>query len=167
MQASLPLRVRNSHGPNVGTDRFEGCLLGLALGDALGACYEGGLAERILWSLIGSTKQGHMRWTDDTQMSVDIAESLVAKGEMDADDLALRFAGSYRWNRGYGPSAAKLLKRIAGGADWRQANRWVHPEGSYGNGAVGGSSPPWEHHGGERLLRYCGLHRSKIHAELV
>ncbi len=130
------LRVRNSHGPNVNTDRFEGCLLGLALGDALGARYEGGLAERILWSLIGSTKQGHMRWTDDTQMSVDIAESLVAKGEVDADDLALRFAGSYRWSRGYGPSAAKLLKRIARGADWRQANRWVHPDGSYGNGAA-------------------------------
>lgn len=117
-------------------DRFEGCLLGLALGDALGARYEGGLSEQILWSLIGSTRQGHMRWTDDTQMSVDIAESLLAKGGLDADDLALRFARSYRWTRGYGPSAAKLLKRIAAGADWRDANRWIHPDGSYGNGAA-------------------------------
>lgn len=117
-------------------DRFKGCLLGLALGDALGARYEGGLAERLLWSLIGSTKEGHARWTDDTQMSVDTAESLLAKGGLDADDLARRFACSYRWNRGYGPSAARILKRIAGGADWRQVNRSVHPEGSFGNGAA-------------------------------
>jgi len=81
---------------HVTTDRFEGCLLGLALGDALGARYEGGLAERLLWSFIASTTGGRVRWTDDTQMSVDIAESLLAKGGLDADDLALRFARSYR-----------------------------------------------------------------------
>ncbi len=121
---------------HVNIDRFEGCLLGLALGDALGAGYEGGLFERFLWSIIGSTNGGHMRWTDDTQMSVDVAESLLAKGGLDADDLAVRFARSYRWSRGYGPSAAKLLKRIARGADWRQVNRFDHPEGSFGNGAA-------------------------------
>lgn len=121
---------------HVNIDRFEGCLLGLALGDALGARHEGGVAERFLWSLITSTRGGRVRWTDDTQMSVDIAESLLAKGGLDADDLALRFARSYRWTRGYGPSAAKLLKRIGRGADWRQVNRLVHAEGSYGNGAA-------------------------------
>lgn len=118
------------------TDRFEGCLLGLALGDALGAGYEGGLAERFLWSVIGSTSSGQRRWTDDTQMAVDVAESLVAHGKVEADELAQRFARSYRWSRGYGPSAAKLLKRIARGADWRQVNRLDHREGSFGNGAA-------------------------------
>jgi ADP-ribosylglycohydrolase len=77
-----------------------------------------------------------MRWTDDTQMSLDVAESLVAKGELDADDLAVRFARSYRWSRGYGPGAARLLKRIARGAHWRQANRSVYPDGSFGNGGA-------------------------------
>ncbi len=117
-------------------DRFEGCLLGLALGDALGAPREGGPIERLVWRLIGTTRQGQMRWTDDTQMSLDVAESLVAKGALDADDLAFRFAGSYRWSRGYGPGAARMLKRIARGADWRQANRSVYPEGSFGNGGA-------------------------------
>ena len=121
---------------HVTTDRFEGYLLGLALGDALAARYEGGLAERLLWSFIASTTGGRVRWTDDTQMSVDIAESLLAKGGLDAEDLALRFARSYRWTRGYGPSAAKVLKRIGRGADWRQVNRLVHPAGSFGNGAA-------------------------------
>ena len=117
-------------------DRFEGCLLGLALGDALGAPYEGGPLERFLWRLIGTTSQGEMRWTDDTQMSLDLAESLVAKGKLDPDDLALRFARSYQWSRGYGPGAAKLLKRIARGVDWRQANLSVYPSGSFGNGGA-------------------------------
>jgi ADP-ribosylglycohydrolase len=117
-------------------ERFEGCLLGLALGDALGAPYEGGPIERFVWWLIGTTRQGQMRWTDDTQMSLDVAESLVARGVLDADDLSRRFAGSYRWSRGYGPGAAKLLKRIARGADWRQANRSVYTDGSFGNGGA-------------------------------
>ena len=122
-------------------DRFEGCLLGLALGDALGAPLEGGPIERLVWRLIGTTKQGETRWTDDTQMSLDVAESLTAQGQLDPDDLARRFAAGYRWSRGYGPGAAKLLKRIARGAPWQQANRSVYPDGSYGNGGAMRSAP--------------------------
>jgi poly(ADP-ribose) glycohydrolase ARH3 len=89
----------------VNIDRFEGCLLGLALGDALGARHEGGVAERFLWSLIGSTRGGRMRWTDDTQMSVDIAESLLAKGGLDArSGVAVR--AQLPMDSGFGPSAA-------------------------------------------------------------
>lgn len=117
-------------------DRFEGCMLGLALGDALGAPLEGGPIERFVWRIIGRTNEAGMRWTDDTQMSLDLAEGLVAKGTVDADDLARRFAGSYRWSRGYGPGAAKLLKRVARGEDWRDANRSVFPDGSFGNGGA-------------------------------
>jgi ADP-ribosylglycohydrolase len=116
--------------------RYEGCLLGLALGDALGAPFEGGPVERLLWRAIGTTAAGEMRWTDDTQMSLDVAASLVACGAVDADDLAARFAASYRWSRGYGPSAAKVLKRIARGGDWRVVNRSVFRDGSLGNGGA-------------------------------
>lgn len=117
-------------------DQFAGCLLGLALGDALGAPLEGGAIERFVWRLIGRTRSGETRWTDDTQMSLDLAESLHAKGVLDLDDLAARFAAGYRWHRGYGPGAARLLKRIARGMDWREANRSVYPNGSYGNGGA-------------------------------
>jgi ADP-ribosylglycohydrolase len=55
----------------------------LALGDALGAAHEGGLLERLLWRVIGTTREGRIRWTDDTQMSLDVAESLIAKGDLD------------------------------------------------------------------------------------
>ncbi|MEZ4297240.1 MAG: ADP-ribosylglycohydrolase family protein [Polyangiaceae bacterium] len=116
--------------------RFEGSLLGLALGDALGAPYESGPVERFVWMLMGRTLQGKRRWTDDTQMSLDLAESLIEKGRLDLDDLAPRFARGYRWSRGYGPGAARLLKRIARGAHWQQVNRSIYPEGSFGNGGA-------------------------------
>jgi ADP-ribosylglycohydrolase len=69
-------------------------------------------------------------------MSIDTMESLLACGRVDQDDLARRFAFSYRWSRGYGPGTTKLLKRIRRGEPWWQANRAVFPEGSFGNGAA-------------------------------
>lgn len=120
----------------VTADRFTGCVLGLALGDAMGAPHEGGLLERMLWRWIGTTRRGEMRWTDDTQMSIEVMESLIAHGTIDSDDLARRFAAGYQWSRGYGPGTARLLKRIARGGDWREENRRVHPDGSFGNGAA-------------------------------
>lgn len=69
-------------------------------------------------------------------MTLDVAESLIACGNVDQDDLARRFAASYRWSRGYGPGAAKLLRRIERGENWRSANRAIYPEGSFGNGAA-------------------------------
>jgi poly(ADP-ribose) glycohydrolase ARH3 len=116
--------------------RFAGCFLGLALGDAFGAPHEGGPIEGMLWRLIGKTKQGELRYTDDTQMSLDLADSLLARGELDQDDLASRFAAGYRWSRGYGPGAAKVLKRIRAGTQWESASRSVYPAGSFGNGAA-------------------------------
>ncbi len=115
---------------------FVGSLLGLALGDALGAPLEGRLLERGLWRLIGKTRDGRSRWTDDTQMALDLAESLIAHGAIDQDDIAQRFARSYHWSRGYGPGAARILRRIREGADWRTANTRVFREGSFGNGGA-------------------------------
>lgn len=41
--------------------------------------------------MIGTTPQGHMRWTNDTQMSLDLVDSLIDNGALDADDVALRW----------------------------------------------------------------------------
>jgi poly(ADP-ribose) glycohydrolase ARH3 len=117
-------------------DRFTGCLLGLATGDALGAPHEGGPLERFVWWLIGRTSNGCLRWTDDTQMALDLAESLLENDGVQSEALAKRFAGSYRWSRGYGPGAARVLKRIRRGEPWQQASKAVYAEGSYGNGAA-------------------------------
>ncbi len=55
------------------TDRIIGSVLALALGDAFGAPYEGGILERAVWALIGR-RNGKRRWTDDTQMTIDVIE---------------------------------------------------------------------------------------------
>lgn len=117
------------------TDRILGSVLGLALGDAFGAPYEGGILERALWRLLGHTN-GKMRWTDDTQMTINVIESLVESGLINQDNLAKKFAESYQWSRGYGPGAAKLLKRIKRGQPWIKANRSVFRDGSLGNGGA-------------------------------
>ena len=117
-------------------DQYLGCIFGLALGDALGAPYEGGPIEHFVWRLIGRTIDVLPRWTDDTQMSLDLADSLLSLGVLDQNDLAMRFANSYRWSRGYGPSTARLLKRVRRGENWATASTAIYKEGSFGNGAA-------------------------------
>lgn len=117
-------------------DQYKGCLLGLAMGDAYGAPYEGGKLERLLWRILGRTRNGLPRWTDDTQMTLDLAESILYTGLLDQDDLASRFAHSYHWNRGYGSGTARVLKYIRKGRSWNVASKMVYPKGSFGNGAA-------------------------------
>jgi ADP-ribosylglycohydrolase len=121
---------------NVTADQFAGCMLGLATGDALGAPYEGGPLERLVWRVIGRTSDGRHRWTDDTQMALDLAASLLEEDGVQPEAIARRFASGYRWSRGYGPGAARVLKRIRRGEGWEAASRAVYAEGSYGNGAA-------------------------------
>ena len=117
-------------------NKYQGCLIGLALGDAVCAPFEGGILERFLWKFFSSTKTGEIRFTDDTQMTIDIARSLIAYQGINQDALADQFASSYQWSRGYGPTAAKLLKAIKKGHDWRTLNTKFFKEGSFGNGAA-------------------------------
>ncbi|MCI5129191.1 MAG: ADP-ribosylglycohydrolase family protein [Candidatus Electrothrix sp. AUS3] len=91
-------------------DRICGAVLASALGDAFGAPYEGGVLEQLLWRILGR-QQGKRRWTDDTQMSVDVIESLLACKRVNQDDLAQRFAHSYRWS-GYIPSSRSALSPV-------------------------------------------------------
>ncbi len=116
-------------------DRFIGSIVAGAVGDAFGAPYEGGLLERGLWKLIGK-QSGKYRWTDDTQMSLDIIESLLSVGSIDQNDLAYRFAASYRWSRGYGPGASRILRLIRKGVLWQSAAHKVYSNGSFGNGGA-------------------------------
>ncbi|MFZ5951133.1 MAG: ADP-ribosylglycohydrolase family protein [Candidatus Rifleibacteriota bacterium] len=117
-------------------EKFSGCLVGLACGDAFGAPYEGGIVERLLWQLIGRTFDGRKRFTDDTQMSIDLARSILACEGIDQPHLASQFADGYRWSRGYGPGAAYTLRLIKKGNDWRSAAIARYPGGSFGNGAA-------------------------------
>jgi poly(ADP-ribose) glycohydrolase ARH3 len=111
-------------------DRFTGSLLGLALRDALGARHEGGPLGQAAWWGLGLGGGGALRWSDDTEMAVGPAKSLVEHRGLDPDALARSWAEGADWTRGYGPGARRLLARIRDGEDWRMANRAVFPDGS-------------------------------------
>jgi ADP-ribosylglycohydrolase len=89
-------------------DKFVGSMLGLALGDALGAPHEGGPIARTAWWALGVGKGGVLRWTDDTEMAVWLARSLIENRGLDPDHLARTWAGEADWKRGYGSGARRL-----------------------------------------------------------
>jgi poly(ADP-ribose) glycohydrolase ARH3 len=127
--------------PDALEDRFVGSLLGLALGDALGARHEGGPIGQAAWWLLGLGKGDLLRWSDDTEMALGLAASLVEKGGVDADHLARTWAEGMSATRGYGSGARRLLTMIRAGADWRDANCAIFPDGSFGNGAAMRAAP--------------------------
>lgn len=117
--------------------RFTGCLLGLALGDALGAPFEGSpRGEKSLTHL-----PPLLRYTDDTEMAIGVAESLTARRGFDSEDMAGRFIKNFHAWRGYGPGTIAVLNLINRGTHPDKANRMVFPQGSFGNGAAMRSAP--------------------------
>ncbi|TVZ40915.1 ADP-ribosyl-[dinitrogen reductase] hydrolase [Alteromonadaceae bacterium 2753L.S.0a.02] len=75
--------------------RYRGCLLGLAVGDALGTSLE--FSERGSFSPINDMLGGgpfHLRagqWTDDTSMALCLATSLIESRGFDANDQMNRY----------------------------------------------------------------------------
>ncbi len=111
-------------------DRFIGALLGTFVGDALGMPYEG-------WSMIaGPIEMTGGIYTDDTQMMIGVAESLVACGGFDGEDMARRFVENFDFRRGYGAGAFRVMERLTAGRQWDQAGEGLFGTGSFGNGSA-------------------------------
>lgn len=81
-------------------DRAVGCLLGLAVGDALGTTLEFSRRDSRaeVKDLVGGGpfRLAPGEWTDDTSMALCLADSLLAHGTFDARDLLGRFLAWYR-----------------------------------------------------------------------
>ena len=106
-------------------ERFLGCMLSAALGDALGASiHEPG---------------GILRYTDDTAMMIALAEEIVeGGGRIDPEKLAWRFVEAYErepW-RGYGPGPPRIFRLIKRGVGVLELDRRLYPGGSFGNGGA-------------------------------
>jgi ADP-ribosyl-[dinitrogen reductase] hydrolase len=83
--------------------RALGCLLGLAIGDAVGTTLEFSRRDRSppLTDMVGGGPF-HLQpgqWTDDTAMALALGESLCACGEVNLQDLMERFIAWYRQGR--------------------------------------------------------------------
>jgi ADP-ribosyl-[dinitrogen reductase] hydrolase len=134
-----------SSGPQR-SDRIAGCFVGLAVGDALGApleflsryqirkSYREGLRDMIdsrLW------KKGE--YTDDTQMALLIAESLLQNKGFLASDLAQRFQTWARTAKDVGIQTRSVVNMAAYTHDPEGcSSRYhaAHPDSSAGNGAL-------------------------------
>jgi ADP-ribosylglycohydrolase len=111
-------------------------LIGLSVGDALGARFEGSALDPLRLSGELVPGEGLARWTDDTQMALCVYEALAADGHIDCDGLAHRFALRYEPWRGYGRGMHSLLPALRDGGDWRVLAERLFPGGSYGNGSA-------------------------------
>jgi poly(ADP-ribose) glycohydrolase ARH3 len=123
-------------------EQFTGCLLGLAVGDAVGAPFEGLSADNIFWGhgpateLVANAGHEPLYYTDDTEMMVGVAEALAECGQVLEGPLCRAFAANYHPERGYGRGARLVIEAMAEGRDWRTVAAGHFPGGSYGNGAA-------------------------------
>jgi ADP-ribosylglycohydrolase len=112
------------------SDRVLGCILGGAIGDAMGGQFEqqpGSIQPREYadWSI-----------SDDTQLTLATCESIIRAGEVSPEQIAARFVLWFRARRitGIGASTLKALRDLDAGAHWALAG--ARGEMSAGNGAA-------------------------------
>jgi ADP-ribosyl-[dinitrogen reductase] hydrolase len=126
-------------------ERVVGSVLGLALGDALGAPFEFLRSRNVPDPLPAFERPWLGRppgsTTDDTAMARNLVRSLTARNGFDPDDLVARHL---RWYRSEPPDVGTLvgrvLRRVERGEDAAAAARGIWsergPEVSAGNGSV-------------------------------
>ena len=124
-------------------DRYRGCMLGLAVGDALGAPLEflerDEIAERYgtVREMIGGgwlqTEPGE--WTDDTQMALAIARSVVRSEAVEPADVATLFVEWFNSRpKDVGNTTTRALQHLVDGVSWNEAGARTLKE-------LGGSAP--------------------------
>lgn len=137
-----------SGSPIIDTQRAIGAVLGSAVGDALGAPFEFGPAgqysarfpEPVLGGIGEMVGGGSFGWapgefTDDTQMAVVQAESILAKGRIDGADLFERFRV---WSSRAADVGVQTGSVLRSGRPWKEA-ALAFTEANPGRGAGNGS----------------------------
>lgn len=119
--------------------KFRGTLLGVAVGDALGAPFEGAAAVAPADLADLDRDPGPLRYTDDTHMTLGLARSLIERPWFDGAHLAETFARNYNaepW-RGYGAGPPQIFRLLEQGVSWQEAGwQLFNGAGSFGNGAA-------------------------------
>jgi len=151
--------------------KFLGSLLGAALGDAIGASWEGCrmAAEHEIEHMARISHP--LRYTDDTHMTIGVAESLVGCHGFDGAHMAERFIDNYSrepW-RGYGPGPPRVFRLIRNGQAWDKASAHIYQGGSFGNGAAMRAAPVglffWNNH--DKLKEVAHLSGLITHAHTL
>ena len=130
-------------------NRFQGCLVGLAIGDALGMPFEG-FSSWVVGPILDQVQGFHEsayrglrpgQWTDDTQMSLCLARSLIRRRKADPEDIAREYLDWFRSEdvRGIGSTTHSALNRLETGVTWRESG--VGGEQAAGNGTAMRAAP--------------------------
>jgi ADP-ribosyl-[dinitrogen reductase] hydrolase len=127
--------------------RVEGMLLGLAVGDALGAPFEGGPertlpVREMLEGGLHARKAGEV--TDDTLQAMAVAGSLVhCRGYCPGDLVTRLIAGYATASEWYGPTSSAVFDLVIAGCDPFHAARVIHAHkpGRETNGSVMRGAP--------------------------
>lgn len=111
-------------------DRIIGSFLGLAVGDALGGPVENMTAEEIArlcpnglidYPAVPASGLSPGDVTDDTEMALFVAHSLIANSGLEMDDIVRRLLNWADEQPGQlGPSTSKGVGALRMGSDWRQ-----------------------------------------------
>ncbi len=142
-------------------DKYQGCMVGLAVGDALGMPIETMDSDEIV-EMFGRPLKDfidpvdlkgrkhfcyHLKagqYTDDTQLSIAIARSIIEKGGIEYEDIAKKHVEAYKEDientgrlRGWGRSTEHSVKRIMEGISWKESGN----KGGAGNGTAMKISP--------------------------
>ena len=122
-------------------DRLRGVAAGSALGDAFGMPLEF-KPRRSGQNLVRNFTPGRLAagsFTDDTEMALALAESLLHSRPLDGGDLAARFLAWFRQDPpDVGTHTRAVLNRLAKGVPWQDviaSTRVELPDGA-GNGSV-------------------------------
>src|SRR5918998_2258603 len=131
--------------------QFQGCLVGQALGDALGFVVEGQPptfcrryvderlgGERVVWPGRSPFLLG--QYSDDSQLARELLQSYAACGRFDPEDYARRIAAIFSENRivGRGRATEEAAERLNRGVPWQEAGT---PSPSAGNGSAMRAGP--------------------------
>lgn len=112
--------------------KFIGSLIGLAVGDSLGANYEGDFS-------VDSISDDLSRYTDDTVMMIGIVESIIECRGLNGENIAKKYVKNFEeepW-RGYGSGPPRIFRMIKNGGKWNEKlDRKFFPGGSFGNGSA-------------------------------
>lgn len=122
-------------------DKFIGALLGTHVGDALGMPFEGKSCDEME-SRYGIVREmtdgfrGKGSYTDDTEMMMAVAESLIEKKGFDGTHMSGKFIEKYHPSRGYGWGTRLTISLMKQGVSWDKVGDFVYESGSFGNGSA-------------------------------
>ncbi len=126
-------------------DKYRGSLVGVGIGDALGRPAEGKgpgwlkadygtITDFIPWSGWRGGPKGTL--TDDSELTIALAESLIERREMDPVDFGRRCAAWVHVGRGKGQATSAACLNLIDGVSWEHSG-----SKSAGNGAAMRAAP--------------------------